>query len=79
MDKLFSHQTFISSNFYTFVFLVKKPSELSWEVASCCLMDGVRAIDALHYLGRLRPDETLLICNAASVCFTIVSHDYSSM
>nr|CAB3233952.1 quinone oxidoreductase-like protein 1 [Phallusia mammillata] len=46
--------------------LVKKPPSLAWEVASSCLMDGIRAYNALHYLGRLKPNETLLLCNAAT-------------
>nr|XP_009857748.1 quinone oxidoreductase-like protein 1 [Ciona intestinalis] len=47
-------------------FIVHKPSTLSWEVASCCLSDGIKAFDALHYLGRVRSGDSLLLCNAAS-------------
>ena len=47
-------------------FVVHKPQSLTFEIASCCLVDGFRAYNALHYLGRLRPDNTLLICNATS-------------
>ncbi|XP_076810326.1 quinone oxidoreductase-like protein 1 [Clavelina lepadiformis] len=46
--------------------LVKKPKTLSWEIASCCIMDGLKAYDALHYLGRVQSGTTLLICNAVS-------------
>lgn len=47
-------------------FVVLKPQSISFEISSCCLVDGFRAYNALHYLGRLRPGNTLLICNATS-------------
>ena len=47
-------------------FAVTKPTSLSFEISSCCLVDGFRAYQALHYQGRLRPGNTLLICNATS-------------
>ena len=42
-------------------FAVTKPPSLSFEISSCCLVDGFRAYQALHYQGRLRPGNTLLI------------------
>lgn len=52
------HSTIVAEQF-----LVTKPSELAWEIAACCLLDGVTAYTALHYHAHIRPGDTLLICN----------------
>lgn len=46
-------------------FLIHKPTELGWEVAACCLLDGLTAYTALHYQAHIRPGDTLLLCNGS--------------
>lgn len=54
-------------------YLVRKPKELGWEIAACCLLDGVSAYTALHYQAHIRPGDTLLICNGSDSCGVMMS------
>lgn len=46
-------------------YLIHKPVKLGWEISACCLLDGLNAYTALHYQARIRPGDTLLLCNGS--------------
>lgn len=46
--------------------VVVLPDSTDCEVAACCIGDGVRAYNALQYLGRVSFGDTVLIMDAAT-------------
>jgi len=47
-------------------FVVLKPPKLSWKVSTACVTDGIKAYNAIHFQAALKPNNFVLVCNAAN-------------